>query len=250
MLEIKDLYLKFQDNEGKDVEILKNINLRLDNKKIYVLTGPNGSGKSSLAKAIMGIYKATSGRILLDGEDITELDITERAKKQIGFAFQQPPRFKGIRVRELLKIAGGDKVIDPCELLLNVGLCANDYMEREVDSSLSGGELKRIEIASVICRDLKVVIFDEPEAGIDLWSFRRLAETFQDMHQDKDTTIIIISHQERIIKLADAVIVLNDGMIKEITTKEGILDEISKNESISCSLSCDKGVINNAGRVG
>ncbi|MGE5628307.1 MAG: ABC transporter ATP-binding protein [Solirubrobacterales bacterium] len=243
MLEIKDLSLKFEDKAGNEIEILKNINLKLDKKKIYVLTGPNGSGKSSLAKVIMGIYKATTGKLILDGEDITDLGITERAKQQVGFAFQQPPRFKGIKVRELLHLAGGDKKIDPCELLLNVGLCANDYMDREVDSSLSGGELKRIEIASVICRDSKVVVFDEPEAGIDLWSFRKLAETFQRMHEQKDTTIIIISHQERIIKLADEVIVLNNGMIREITSKEEILDEISRNESISCSLSCDKGVV-------
>jgi len=241
MLEIKDLYLKF-GNEGNEVEILKNINLQLENKKIYVITGPNGSGKSSLAKSIMGIYKVSSGKIILDGEDITNLDITDRAKKKIGFAFQQPPRFKGIKVRELLDIASGNRKIDPCELLLNVGLCANDYLEREVDSSLSGGELKRIEIATVISRDLKVVLFDEPEAGIDLWSFRKLAETFQAMHMKKDTTIIIISHQERIINLADEVIVLADGEIKEITSKEKILTEISKHDNLGCGLSCEKGV--------
>jgi Fe-S cluster assembly ATP-binding protein len=248
MLEIKNLGLKFQTEDG-EVEILKDINLKLDNKKIYVLTGPNGSGKSSLAKAIMGIYKATSGKIYLDGEDITDLDITERSKKDIGFAFQQPPRFKGIKVRELLEISCGEKKVDTCDLLINVGLCANDYLDREVDSSLSGGELKRIEIATVLCRDLKVLIFDEPEAGIDLWSFRRLAQTFQDMHNEKDTTIIIISHQERIIKLADEVIVIDDGRIKEITSKEKILAEIMRNEE-GCSLSCEKGGVRDAKRIG
>ena len=242
MLEIKDLSLKFE-NEGNEVEILKNINLKLEDKRLYVLTGPNGSGKSSLAKVIMGIYKETSRQMILDGVDITKLDITERAKKYIGFAFQQPPRFKGIKVKELLKIASGNKKTDPCDLLINVGLCANDYMERDIDTSLSGGELKRIEIASVICRDLKVVIFDEPEAGIDLWSFRRLAETFEDIHRDRDTIIVIISHQERIIKLADEVIVMKDGEIKEITSKEKILAEISRNDDISCTLSCDKGAV-------
>jgi len=249
MLEIKDLHLKFQTEDG-EVEILKGIDLKLENKKIYVLTGPNGSGKSSLAKAIMGIYMATSGKILLDGEDITEMDITSRAKMGIGFAFQHPPRFKGIKVRELLNISCGNKTADSCDLLLNVGLCANDYMDREVDSSLSGGELKRIEIASVLCRDLKVLVFDEPEAGIDLWSFRRLAQTFSDMNREKDTTIVIISHQERIIKLADEVIVIDGGRIKEITTKEKILAEIMRNEAEGCSLSCEKGAVKDAKYIG
>jgi Fe-S cluster assembly ATP-binding protein len=247
MLEIRNLGLKFQTEEG-EVEILKDINLKLENKKIYVLTGPNGSGKSSLAKAIMGIYKATSGRVILDGVDITDMDITERAKNNIGFAFQHPPRFKGINVRELLEISCGGNKIDPCDLLINVGLCANDYLDREVDSSLSGGELKRIEIATVLCRDLKVLVFDEPEAGIDLWSFRRLAQTFQDMRREKDTTIIIISHQERIIKLADEVIVIDGGRIKEITSKDKILADIMKAEG--CSLSCEKGEVTDAKPIG
>ena len=249
MLEIKNLGLKFQTEDG-EAEILKDINLKLEDKKIYVLTGPNGSGKSSLAKVIMGIYKATSGKIYLDGEDITDLDITEKSKKNIGFAFQQPARFKGIKVRELLEISCGGNKVDTCDLLINVGLCANDYLDREVDSSLSGGELKRIEIATVLCRDLKVLVFDEPEAGIDLWSFRRLAQTFQDMHREKDTSIIIISHQERIIKLADEVIVIDGGRIKEITTKEKILAEIMKNEAEGCSLSCEKGGITDAKPIG
>jgi len=247
MLEIMNLGLKFQTEEG-EVEILKDINLKLENKKIYVLTGPNGSGKSSLAKAIMGIYKATSGKIFLDGEDITDMDLTERANRRIGFAFQHPPRFKGIKVRELLEISCGEKKVDPCDLLVNVGLCANDYLDRDVDSSLSGGELKRIEIATVLCRDLKVLVFDEPEAGIDLWSFRRLAQTFQDMHHEKDTTIIIISHQERIIKLADEVIVIDGGKVKEITTRDKILADITKAEG--CSLSCEKGAVTDAKPIG
>lgn len=249
MLEIKDLNLKLKTDEG-EVEILNDINLKLENKKIYVLTGPNGSGKSSLAKSIMGIYMPTSGKIILDGEDITNMDITTRAKKGIGFAFQSPPRFKGIKVKDFLEISCGRKNFDPCDLLLNVGLCAHDYLDRDVDSSLSGGEMKRIEIASVLCRDLKVLLFDEPEAGIDLWSFRRLAQTFEDINKERDTTLVIISHQERIIKLADEVIVLEGGRIKEITSKEKILADIMQNETEGCSLSCEKGETKDARYIG
>ena len=241
MIEIKDLSLTLKDLEGEK-EILKNINLSFHRKKIYVITGPNGGGKSTLAKAIMGIYKATSGQILLDGVDITDMKINERANLGIGYGFQQPPRFKGIKVSQLLDMAGGGKVKNPCDLLYDVGLCAQDYLDRELNATFSGGELKRVEIASILAKDLKVAIFDEPEAGIDLWSFQKLSETFENMNKNHDTTIIIISHQDRIIKLADQVIVLEDGMVSDITTKEKILSEIELIDTdCRCRQNCDKG---------
>lgn len=240
MLELKNLSLEVGNN-NKKIEILKNINLKFEKNKVYAITGPNGGGKSSLAKTIMGIYKATSGSILLNGEDITELDITRRARQGIGFAFQQPARFKGIKVNELLKLAAGDNEVNVCDLLFDVGLCAQDYINRDVDSSLSGGELKRIEIATILARNLKVALFDEPEAGIDLWSFKKLVETFENMNKNKETTIIIISHQERILNLADEVIVLADSQIKEITSKENILAQITRNDSCNCGKTCEKG---------
>lgn len=240
MLELKNLCLEIE-NDNEKINILKDINLKFKKNKIYVITGPNGGGKSSLAKTIMGIYKASSGNILLDGENIADLDITERAKKGIGFAFQQPARFKGIKVNELLNLAAGDNKVNTCKLLQDVGLCAQDYINRDVDSSLSGGELKRIEIATILARNLKVALFDEPEAGIDLWSFNKLVETFEDMNKNKETTIIIISHQERILNLADKVIILADGRIKEIASKESVLDKIKKNDNCRCGNICQKG---------
>lgn len=240
MLELKNLSLEVHDDNRK-IDILQNINLKFEKNKIYAITGPNGGGKSSLAKTIMGIYKAASGNIVLDGKDITNLSVTDRAREGIGFAFQQPARFKGIKVNDLLRLAAGDNQVNTCKLLLDVGLCAQDYINRDVDSSLSGGELKRIEIATILARDLKVALFDEPEAGIDLWSFKKLVETFEDMNKKKDTTIIIISHQERILNLADEVIVLADGQIKEITSKEEILAQISDNDTCNCGETCEKG---------
>lgn len=240
MLELKNLSLELE-NDNKKVNILQNINLKFEKNKIYAITGPNGGGKSSLAKTIMGIYKATSGNILLDGEDITNLNITERARQGVGFAFQQPARFKGIKVNELLNLAAKDNEVNICKLLLDVGLCAQDYVNRDVDSSLSGGELKRIEIATILARNLKVALFDEPEAGIDLWSFKKLVETFENMNRKQETTIIIISHQERILNLADEVIILSDGTIKEITSKENILAQIIKNDNCNCGETCEKG---------
>lgn len=240
MLELKDLCLEVK-NDNKRISILKNINLKFEKNKLYAITGPNGGGKSSLAKTIMGIYKNASGNILLDGEDITDYDISKRARYGLGFAFQQPARFKGIKVNELLRLASGNDEVNVCNLLLDVGLCAQDYINRDVDSSLSGGELKRIEIATILSRKLKVALFDEPEAGIDLWSFKKLVETFENMKKRTDTTIIIISHQERILNLADEVIVLADGQIKEITSKEYILAQIAKNENCNCSEACGKG---------
>jgi len=247
MLELKNIALRVH-GEQSQLDILKNINLNLEKNKIYVITGPNGGGKSSLAKVIMGIYRATSGEIFFEGKNITGLDITERAKLGIGYAFQQPPRFKGIRVRELLELAAGsNKEVNLCDLLMDVGLCAQDYLEREVNASLSGGELKRIEIATILARNLKLAVFDEPEAGIDLWSFQKLAETFAYIHHKYQTTIVIISHQERILQLADEVIIVANGEVTEITSKEKILADIVRRDmDCMCSKACDKGVIPSA----
>jgi len=248
MLEIQGVSLETEGDKG--VEILKNINLTFYDKKIYVVTGPNGGGKSSLAKIIMGIYNPTSGKILLDEQDITKMTITERARLGIGYAFQSPPRFKGITVRELLKMAASHnpEKVNISDLLYNVGLCAKDYLDRDVDASLSGGELKRIEIATVLARNLKLAVFDEPEAGIDLWSFQKLAETFRNIHTMYDTTIIIISHQERIMELADEIIILSNGTISAQSERDIILSGILNNDA--CSTKCAKGVGQNAECVG
>lgn len=247
MLELKNVELTVAGDKGP-FQILKNIDFSLQDNKIYVITGPNGGGKSSVAKIIMGIYQPTGGQIIFEGQDITNVDITERAKLGIGYAFQHPPRFKGIKVRELLKLAAGDNPeINICDLLMDVGLCAQDYLDREVNASLSGGELKRIEIATILARDLKLAVFDEPEAGIDLWSFQKLAETFENIHDKYQTTIVIISHQERILKLADEVIVVSGGEVTEITSKEKILAEIVRRDmDCMCSKTCEKGVMTNA----
>lgn len=250
MLEIRGISM---DVEGEqNIEILKDINLALDKKKIYVVTGPNGGGKSSLAKVIMGVYKPKAGKILLDGADITELNISERARLGIGYAFQNPPRFKGLKVRELIELAAATnpEQVNIGDLLHDVGLCAQDYLNRDADASLSGGEMKRIEIASVLARNLKVAVFDEPEAGIDLWSFQKLAETFKYIHMKYDTTILIISHQQRILELADEIILLSGGMISEQADRDKILDRILTNEDCICSNPCDKGVVRNAEFVG
>ena len=240
MLELIDVGLKLKGENGK-VQVLKHINLNLDKKKIYVMTGPNGGGKSSIAKTIMGIYPLSSGKIMMDDIDITKKSITERAQLGIGYAMQQPARFKGMKVRDLLTIAGGDDCEKSlCDLLFDVGLCAQDYLDREINASFSGGELKRLEIASVLARKLKIVLFDEPEAGIDLWSFRKLTETFEKLNNKYDTTIVIISHQERILRLADQVIMVADGQISEITNKEKILDEIKTLDSdCRCRQACE-----------
>ena len=225
MLEIKNLSFAV-DEDGKQKEILHDLNLNIDDGKFVVITGPNGSGKSTLARLIMGMEKPTAGNILFDGRDITELDITERAKLGISFAFQQPVRFKGIRVKDLLRLAAGKNlsVSAACEYLSEVGLCARDYIEREINSSLSGGELKRIEIATVLARKAILSVFDEPEAGIDLWSFRNLTEVFQRMREDiKDSSILIISHQERILNIADEILLLSDGSIRKRGTPEEIM---------------------------
>ena len=219
-------HIAFAVNEdSRDKEIIRDVSLTIPDNKLVVLTGPNGGGKSTLAKLIAGIEKPTSGKIFLHGEDITEKSVTERAKLGIGFAFQQPVRFKGIRVIDLLRIASGKRlnVAEACLYLSSVGLCARDYIDREVNASLSGGELKRIEIATVLARGTVLSVFDEPEAGIDLWSFQNLIEVFQNMRRTiKDSSILIISHQERILNIADEIVVLRDGVVD----RQGPRDEI------------------------
>ena len=245
MLELKNLTMDVMGAEGP-LRILDDIHMRLDKKKLYVITGPNGSGKSSLAKIIMGMYRPTNGQIIFEGQDITDLNITERAKLNIGYSFQHPPRFKGMTVEKLLKLSlrnGGNKDTILCDLLFDVGLCAQDYMNREVDQTLSGGELKRIELATVLARDLKLAIFDEPEAGIDLWSFQKLAETFENIHARYETAIVIISHQERILNLADEVIVMNEGRVADITTNYNFFKKLSKDAKCRCIEHCEKGAI-------
>ena len=223
MLELKNV--SYQTPEGKS--ILRNVTLQI-NDRFVAVTGPNGSGKSTLAKLIAGIYTPTSGKILLDGVDITDMSITERARNGVSFAFQQPVRFKGITVKDLISMASGKKinVSEACQYLSEVGLCAKDYINREVDGSLSGGELKRIEIAMINARGTKFSVFDEPEAGIDLWSFQNLIEVFKKMHERTSGTILIISHQERILDIADKVIVIADGHVSAQGTKEEILPEL------------------------
>ena len=223
MLEL--INVSYRTPDGK--EIVKGVNLVI-NDRFVAVTGPNGGGKSTLAKLIAGIYTPTSGKILLDGEDITDLSITERARRGVSFAFQQPVRFKGITVKELISIAAGKSisVSEACAYLSEVGLCAKDYVNREVDASLSGGELKRIEIAMINARGTKLSVFDEPEAGIDLWSFNNLIKVFENMHERTHGSIVIISHQERILNIADKVVVLSDGGIAEYGTKDEVLPKL------------------------
>lgn len=228
MLELKNVSFDVEDEKGKK-EIIKDISLTVDEKKFVVITGPNGGGKSTLAKLIAGIEKPTSGKIYFNGEDITDKTITERANMGISFAFQQPVRFKGIQVLDLIRIAAKKQLsaADACEYLAEVGLCAKDYINREVNASLSGGELKRIEIATVLARGTQLSVFDEPEAGIDLWSFQNLIQVFERMQaKNQDGSIIIISHQERILNIADQVIVLADGRIAKQGPREEILPQL------------------------
>ena len=239
MLELKDVC--FQVNEdAKDKEILKNINLKLDDRFVAI-TGPNGGGKPTLARVIAGIVRPTSGKIYLDGVDITDYSITERAKAGISFAFQQPVRFKGLTVKDLITLASGKdiSVAEACSYLSEVGLCAKDYIDREVNASLSGGELKRIEIAMVIARGTKLSIFDEPEAGIDLWSFQNLIQVFEHMHEKINGSILIISHQERILNIADRIVLIADGEVRKVGTKEEVLPELL-GTSEACSTLMDK----------
>lgn len=234
MLELKNICFQVND-DNKEKEILKNINLTIDDRFVAI-TGPNGGGKSTLAKIIAGIVTPTSGQIILDGEDITGLSVTERAKKGISFAFQQPVRFKGLTVKDLITLAKGEKltVTEACSYLSEVGLCAKDYINREVNASLSGGELKRIEIAMIMARGTKLSLFDEPEAGIDLWSFNNLIKVFEGMHQKINGSIIIISHQERILNIADRIIVLANGEVTALGTKDEVMPKL-----LSSSEACE-----------
>ncbi len=239
MLELKNVSY-FRDNK----QILNNISLKIDNSKLVAITGPNGSGKSTLAKIIMGILKPDSGSIFFEGKDITAMGITDRAKLGIGFAFQQPVKFKGLTVRDLIELSSGNtiNVSEACNYLSDVGLCAKDYLNREVSNSLSGGELKRIEIAMLAAKKSKLTVFDEPEAGIDLWSFNSLISVFEKMHSEiSNSSIVIISHQEKILNIADEIILLVDGKVKAVGQKEEVLPLLLKNTQKPCKVMLEKG---------
>ena len=229
MLELKNLTFAVEEN-GREKVIIDNLNYSIEDNKLTVITGPNGGGKSTLAKLIAGIEKPTSGQIIYNGTDITDMSITDRAKLGVSYAFQQPVRFKGIKVIDLIRLSAGKNmsVAGACEYLSEVGLCARDYINRDVDASLSGGELKRIEIASVLARKTALSVFDEPEAGIDLWSFHNLIKVFERMHTKKENTIIIISHQERILKTADEIVVIANGKVKASGSRDEMLGEVLK----------------------
>ena len=240
MLELRNVGFETEDNK----EILHGINLTVDDRFVAI-TGPNGGGKSTLAKVIAGIYQPTSGQILLDGVDITHMSITERAKLGISYAFQQPVRFKGLKVKDLLSLAAGKNtsVNEACSYLSEVGLCARDYIDREINASLSGGELKRIEIAMVLARGTKMSIFDEPEAGIDLWSFQNLIRVFEKMYEQTKGTILIISHQERILNIADTIIVMKAGQVDKAGSRAEILPALLGSADAggpACSILTDK----------
>lgn len=236
MLELQNLSFSVEDENKKQLGILDNINLTIPDGEFLVITGPNGGGKSTLARLIMGLESPTEGKIIFNGSDITNLPINERAKLGIGYAFQQPPRFKGMTVRRLLSLAHGSDLPDDecCSYLTAVGLCSKDYLNREVDTSLSGGEVKRIEIATLMARSLQLAIYDEPEAGIDLWSFTMLVESFKAMNRDNSRSTVIISHQERIMQLADRIVVIADGRIREQGAREEIFPKLMCEFSEGC----------------
>lgn len=227
MLTLENVSFDVKDEKGEK-DIIKDLSLTIDDSKFVVITGPNGGGKSTLAKLIAGIYTPSAGKIYFNGRDITEASITERANMGISFAFQQPVRFKGVQVLDLIRLAAKEKLsaADACKYLSEVGLCAKDYINREVNASLSGGELKRIEIATVIARKTRLSVFDEPEAGIDLWSFQNLIQVFERMRENTQGSILIISHQERILNIADEIVVISEGRISKQGSKEEILPQI------------------------
>lgn len=227
MLELKDLTFSVEES-GREKVIIDNLNYTVEDNKFTVITGPNGGGKSTLAKLIAGIEKPTAGKIIYNGQDITDMSITERAHLGISYAFQQPVRFKGIKVIDLIRLAAGENLsaAGACEYLSEVGLCARDYINRDVDASLSGGELKRIEIAGIIARKTPLSVFDEPEAGIDLWSFHNLIKVFEKIQAKKDNTIIIISHQERILKIADEIAILANGKLQSSGSQEEMISKV------------------------
>jgi len=236
MLELRNISFD-ADNDGAKKEILKNISLTI-NERFVAITGPNGGGKSTLARVIAGVVQPTSGQLFLDGEDITGLSITERARRGISYAFQQPVRFKGITVYDLVSLAAGEKlsVSDACKYLSEVGLCARDYVNREVNASLSGGEMKRIEIATMLARSTKLTLFDEPEAGIDIWSFGNLINVFEKMYSKIQGNIIIISHQERILNIADRIIVLAEGTVTADGTRDEVLPKLTNVRPTVCDV--------------
>ena len=237
MLTLKNLSLTAADAQGR-ADIVKNVSLDVEDGKFLVITGPNGGGKTTLAKLIMGLAAPTGGQILQDGEDITGLSITDRARRGISYSFQQPPRFKGMKVSDLLTIAAGKPLShdEACSYLTQVGLCARDYLSRDVDTSLSGGEVKRIEIATLLAKNSRIMIFDEPEAGIDLWSFARLTETFRELHEKGGRTILIISHQERIIRLADEIVLIANGEIAGRGTADELYPKLLSQTVAGCNL--------------
>lgn len=237
MLELKGISYQVEDG-GKQTDILRGIDLQIDDNAFVVITGPNGGGKTTLAKVIMGLVQPTGGQILWNGQDITNLDITQRARLGVSYGFQQPPRFKGLRVRDLLELASGRKKLtrdECCSYLNRVGLCAADYVDREMDASLSGGEVKRIEIATILARPEGLLIFDEPEAGIDLWSFAKLTETFRILHGRGKNTILVISHQERIIDLADEIVMISGGQVQRHGPKEELMAHLLAETGGTCS---------------
>ena len=243
MLEIKHLSYQVEGESGEELGILNDVSLTVADHQFVVITGPNGGGKTTLAKAIMGLVRPTGGTIAWNGTDITGLDITQRARLGVSYGFQQPPRFKGLRVRDLLALAAGSEKLtreEGCQYLTRVGLCAADYIDREVDASLSGGELKRIEIAMIMARGTKLSVFDEPEAGIDLWSFSNLIQVFEHLHEKINGSILIISHQERILNIADRIIVLADGQVKSDGPRKDILPTLLGDTGSVCSALSDK----------
>ncbi|MCC8072806.1 MAG: ATP-binding cassette domain-containing protein [Clostridiales bacterium] len=235
MLELKDVSFTVEE-DGKNKTIIDHLTYNIEDNKFTVITGPNGGGKSTLAKLIAGIEKPTDGKIIYNGQDITDMSITQRAQLGISYAFQQPVRFKGIKVIDLIRLAAGENlsVAGVCEYLSAVGLCARDYINRDVDASLSGGELKRIEIASVLARKTPFSVFDEPEAGIDLWSFHNLIKVFENMQSKKENTIVIISHQERILRIADEILVLANGAIQSSGSSDVMLEKVLNGTDSSC----------------